>query len=498
MAWCVRALPAFAAASGGTQDVWLGSAPSVTKHDDRAGACALRAFPRVCARTLASSSVLHAPGHLRRARTHHILDRKRPQVVCCVEANATSENGNDAKALGKPVKKKRVRSKLKTELLKQRLQQRRKKEGRGMKIALGSALVAALVGLPLTLTLHRQNEAHMQARQAEFEKLMQAPGGHAQKTLDQARSDPVRTEQGRSVRRKLLKVSLILSGSTMGALAVTLLVLIAIQDKLVYKPSAVSKGTPKQYGMNYYDDVAFATRDDVQICGWLVRVSDDPAVYGSVPTMLYFHGRDKNASFRLKKIKSLMDTVNANVLLVSYRGFGNSSGKPTEKGMRIDAQTAMKYIQTRNDLDLNNLWVYGESLGGAVAVDFAHEFQQQLRGLILENTFTSLLDMINRVHPVLTPVRALSRNRWRSDLRMPSIRLPVLFLSGLRDAFIPPVMMKNLYELSSNSVKRKFVEFPGGTHNRTWMAKNFFEEVNSFVQNVTEVAPERETTARNL
>lgn len=268
--------------------------------------------------------------------------------------------------------------------------------------------------------------------------------------------------------------------------AVTIAVFWVIQDSLVYKPTKVWRGSPKASGMPYYDDVSYTTADGVAISGWFIRQPGQE--YVNARTLIYFHGTDKNASFRLKKVVGFYETCKCNVLLLSYRGYGLSSGHPNERGLRVDAESALDYLASRRDIDVSpacsRLWVYGESLGGAVALHFTDKFQERINALILENTFTSLLDMIKLEFPILGVFRYLSRNRWVSKRRIRRIRTPILFLSGLRDSYIPPQMMRQMHELADSSRMREFVEFENGTHNRTWTMDGFYVAVASFMERV--------------
>lgn len=267
--------------------------------------------------------------------------------------------------------------------------------------------------------------------------------------------------------------------------AATIGVFWVIQDSLVYKPTKVWRGNPKSSGMPFYDDVNYCTIDGVEISGWFIK--QPPELYRSARTLIYFHGTDKNASFRLKKVVGFYEQCKCNVLLLSYRGYGLSSGFPNERGMCIDAESALDYLQSRGDVDVapgGNLWVYGESLGGAVAVHFTRVHQERVNALILENTFTSLLDMIKLEFPILGVFRYLSRNKWQSRHRIRDIRTPILFLSGLRDTYIPPRMMKEMHELAKQSRRKEFVEFEKGTHNRTWVNDGFYSSVAAFMEGV--------------
>jgi abhydrolase domain-containing protein 13 len=268
----------------------------------------------------------------------------------------------------------------------------------------------------------------------------------------------------------------------------TIAVFWVIQESLVYKPTAVWRGSPKSHDMPHYEDVRYCTSDKVEITGWFIK--QPPEVYRSARTLIYFHGTDKNASFRLKKVVGFYKTCGCNILLLSYRGYGVSTGRPNEKGMRIDAESALDFLRSRGDIDVSpaagtgKLWVFGESLGGAVAVYFTSVYEEYVNALILENTFTSLLDMIKLEFPILGVFRYLSRNRWQSKKRIGALSLPILFLSGARDAYIPPRMMRKMHDLAENASVRSFVEFERGTHNGTWTLDGFYEAVAAFMTRV--------------
>lgn len=291
---------------------------------------------------------------------------------------------------------------------------------------------------------------------------------------------------------KLLKVALLGLIVSLLVIVSAISVMFVIQDSLVYKPTKVWRGNPAASGMPYYDDVDFTTRDGVRIKGWFIRQHGDS--FASARTLIYFHGTDKNASFRLAKVIGLYTTCKCNILLISYRGYGISSGRPNERGVRIDAESAYDYLVSRRDVDVGpggNLWVYGESLGGAVAIYFSKIYQDRINALILENTFTSLLDMIKLEIPILGVFRYLSLNRWQSKKRIGHLSIPLLFLSGLKDSYIPPRMMKQMHSLATKSPLKEFIEFENGTHNRTWTSQGFYQAISTFMDRV-----ERETKSK--
>ncbi|PXF40248.1 Protein ABHD13 [Gracilariopsis chorda] len=163
---------------------------------------------------------------------------------------------------------------------------------------------------------------------------------------------------------KFLKLALLAGIVTCIITAATIAVFWIIQDSLVYKPTKVWRGTPRSNGMPHYEDVSYCTVDGVEIVGWFIK--QPPHIFSNARTLVYFHGTDKNASFRLKKVIGFYEKCRCNILLLSYRGYGPSTGKPNERGVRIDAESAFDYLKSRDDVDVGrngNLWVYGESLG---------------------------------------------------------------------------------------------------------------------------------------
>lgn len=288
-----------------------------------------------------------------------------------------------------------------------------------------------------------------------------------------------------SLRSKVLKATLLMAVAGALVIICTISVFFVIQDSLVYKPTKIWRGNPAMSGMPNYDDVDYTTCDGVRIKGWFIRQPEE--TFSLARTLIYFHGTDKNASFRLAKVIGLYSSCKCNILLISYRGYGLSSGHPNERGFRIDAESAYDYLASRGDVNVGhggNLWVYGESLGGAVAIYFCKIYQHCVNALILENTFTSLLDMIKLEFPFLGVFRYLSLNRWQSKKRIGDLFIPLLFLSGLKDSYIPPRMMKQMHNMATKSSLKEFVEFQNGTHNRTWTSHGFYEAIASFMNRV--------------
>ena len=111
-----------------------------------------------------------------------------------------------------------------------------------------------------------------------------------------------------------------------------------------------------------------------------------------------FHGNAGNIGHRVPIAKVLEENIGCNVLMLEYRGYGLSTGTPDEEGIRIDAQTALDYIRHQKETQGGKIIVFGQSLGGAVAIQLVAKNQEagDIAGMILENTFTSIREMIPR------------------------------------------------------------------------------------------------------
>jgi fermentation-respiration switch protein FrsA (DUF1100 family) len=135
----------------------------------------------------------------------------------------------------------------------------------------------------------------------------------------------------------------------------------------------------------------------------------------------------------------LIAAAGCNVFMVEYRGYGLSTGQPDESGLNIDAQTAIDYLRDRAETRDHKIVVYGQSLGGAVAIRLVAKNQGKgdIAGLVLENTFLSMRKLIPSIMPPAKYLSFLCHQVWPSDTLIPSIKVPTLFLSGLQDEIVP-------------------------------------------------------------
>jgi len=205
----------------------------------------------------------------------------------------------------------------------------------------------------------------------------------------------------------------------------------------------------------------------------------------------------RNIGMRLPNAQKMYSELQANILMVEYRGYGDSdSVKPTEVGLRLDAEAALDFIRGRSEIDPDSIFCFGRSLGGAVAFHLAQYSEQNkqkngrtlLAGLIVENTFLSIAKMVDSILPWVAPLKFLVlKIGWDSEIIAPRISLPVLYLAGDTDELVPFFHMKELYRLSSkSSVYSKMHTIRGGMHNNSWVVggKEYYTQMRMFLSHV--------------
>ncbi|KAJ1970915.1 bem46 protein, variant [Dimargaris xerosporica] len=256
------------------------------------------------------------------------------------------------------------------------------------------------------------------------------------------------------------------------------------QCDLIY-PSSYPEGSrdkvasPEEYGLPF-DNLRLRTPDGVRIHGFLIRRPTEDEMR-KAPTVIYFHANAGNMGHRLPIAKVLYDRLKANVLMLSYRGYGISEGQANEKGMCIDATTALHFIRDHPLLAKSKVVVYGQSIGGAVALDLVAREEGQVAGIIVENTFLSLRKLIPHILPWMRYFTFCCHQVWDSDAAIRKIQhTPMLFLSGGQDDLVPPSHMRALYDAAPNDRVKVWKAFPNGKHNDTCIQDGYFEAIEDF------------------
>jgi fermentation-respiration switch protein FrsA (DUF1100 family) len=208
-----------------------------------------------------------------------------------------------------------------------------------------------------------------------------------------------------------------------------------LMNALLYLPSRRITQTPAAAGLRFAD-VELRADDGERLHDWWVPAS--APVLGHV---LLCHGNAGNIGDRVPHL-ALLSAAGFDVLAFDSRGYGRSSGRPSEHGTHRDARAARDALGRQDGVDAARVLYLGESLGGAVALALALE--QPPAGLILQSAFTSVRDMARRHYPFLP--RSLVPDAYPNLRRIARLRAPLLVLHGARDDIVPLMHGEELYE----------------------------------------------------
>lgn len=217
-----------------------------------------------------------------------------------------------------------------------------------------------------------------------------------------------------------------------------------------------------------YEEHYLVTKDNVKIHTWLLLHDEDPSA-APRPTLIYFHGNAGNMGFRLPNAAKMFHYAKINVLMVDYRGYGHSEGRPTEAGLQADAEACLSLLRGHSALQGSKVVVFGRSLGGAVALYLAKRFPGEVAGVVVENTFLSISAMTDLLMPIVRPLKPLLlRMFWDNEAVVADVEQPILFISGDRDELVPPAHMRKLHEVALRSKHRELFRVASGGHNDTF------------------------------
>jgi fermentation-respiration switch protein FrsA (DUF1100 family) len=227
--------------------------------------------------------------------------------------------------------------------------------------------------------------------------------------------------------------------------------------------------------------VEVLTRDSVTLVGWAIPGERRPSV-DSTTWILICKGNKGNiaAAPRLQHYTGLRQ-LGLNILAFDYRGFGESTGKPTEEGLYRDVDAAYRYLREVRGVPASRIILFGYSLGSGVAVDLAARVPAA--GLIVEGAFTSVTDRAQELY-TWAPVQWLPMSRFASIEKIERVQMPKLILHATADERIPITHGRRLYAKAGEP--KKFVELRGG-HGMLFKSDSatYFESIAQFALEVT-------------
>lgn len=230
------------------------------------------------------------------------------------------------------------------------------------------------------------------------------------------------------------------------------------QSRLVFLPEVGGRdwiATPDRVGLDY-ESVELKTDDGEVLSAWWLPHP------GNGPTVLFHHGNAGNISHRLESL-ALFHELGASVLIFDYRGYGKSTGRPGERGLRLDALAAYDWLLNHAGQPPEAIVLFGRSLGGAVAAGLATEVEAC--ALVVESTFSSIRAIASEYYWWL-PVGSLARLQFPTDDYLANTALPILIIHSREDEIVPFSHAERLRAAAGDRATLLEIE---GDHNHGFM-----------------------------
>jgi fermentation-respiration switch protein FrsA (DUF1100 family) len=263
----------------------------------------------------------------------------------------------------------------------------------------------------------------------------------------------------RSAGRRVAMLKLVLLAA---AIALMALLVAGCVERMFFYPDSAQYTQPQRFGLSH-EDVFITTADGAQLHGWWL-----PAKAPALGTVLHLHGNAANIGNHLPLV-AWLPAAGFNVLMLDYRGFGRSQGRPTLAGVVDDAAAALRYLRARPDIDAQRLIVFGQSLGGATALRLLARDAEGVRLAVIEAAFASYRGIARDAalrSIVLAPLLPLALPMLPGAADDPvtalaKVRVPLLILHGTADEVIPFAHGERLAAAAPEAV---FIRIEGASH----------------------------------
>jgi uncharacterized protein len=248
-------------------------------------------------------------------------------------------------------------------------------------------------------------------------------------------------------------------------------ILYVFQDRLIFFRQTLTRER-LQYIQDRFpgsEEVSIMTPDSIELRGWLLHGKSE----GPSPLLIYFGGNAEEVSWMMEFGNQAPEW---SFLLVNYRGYGMSGGKPGEKDMLSDALLLYDTFSSRNDIDEKNIAVMGRSLGTAVAVYLSAN--RPVTGTVLVSPYASIEELAQSNFPVF-PVRFLIKHRFNVLPLASGIENPMLAIIASDDTIIPMIHSRRLYDEWKG--EKNLREIPDSDHNTLILNDLYWEYISRFL-----------------
>lgn len=231
-----------------------------------------------------------------------------------------------------------------------------------------------------------------------------------------------------------------------------LALMISSCETFIYQTDGRMRYTPWDRDI-YYETVFLDTADGEMIAGWWVPALQERAV------VLYCHGNSGNISHSVDIVKAFRK-MGLSTFIFDYRGFGHSTGKPSERGLILDSEAAWKFLVEKKSVPREKIILFGSSMGGALASRLARLYNPGL--LILESSFTSLNDVVKDSAPSWIPSEYFVYGMYRTREYVKDVKCPVLIIHSKDDTLISVRHGMALYEAAKTEKEFMVIRGPHG------------------------------------
>jgi fermentation-respiration switch protein FrsA (DUF1100 family) len=269
------------------------------------------------------------------------------------------------------------------------------------------------------------------------------------------------------------------------AILALLSALLAGCNGVFFYPGRAQVLSPDRLGLKY-EDVYFAARDGTRLHAWFL-----PAQGRALGTILFLHGNAENISTHIMSVRWL-PARGFSVFLLDYRGYGASQGEPSVAGVQEDANAAMHALLSRSDVDSDRIVVFGQSLGGSIAIyNVAHSpYRRHIRALAVESAFASYRGIAREkladfwlTWPLQYPLSWLVSDKYSPVAAVAQISpIPLLIMHGDSDPIVPLADGKRLFARAREPKQLWIV--PGGGHIQAFRHQRFRDRFVAWLKQV--------------